>query len=152
MNVLKFVIKHYSLHLIPVWCIAGPLGWFGQDISIPIFATLFTVIIDADHLVDYLLYPERRGFNLREALGCAYFLSAPRIYLPLHSYDLHIAVTALLLWWGYTSFALSWLVGFVVHIVTDEVLGHSTGNVRLRNVLLYRLVNRFDRRLYDKSL
>lgn len=151
MDIIRYVTKHYLLHLIPVCCIAGPLAYFRQEMSILLLAGVFAVLIDSDHLVDYLLYPLRRGFNLREAIGCAYFLRAPKIYLPLHAYDLHTAVASLFLWQGHTELALAWAAGFIVHIATDEILGHSRGNDRLRNLLTYRVANGFDRRLYDES-
>lgn len=151
MNIFRFVGKHYLLHLPPVWVAAIPLAYARQEISILVLASLFAVFIDTDHFVDYLLYPHRRGFSLREALGCAYFLRAPRIYLPLHAYDLHMVATALLFWQGHTDLALAWVAGFIVHVATDEILGHSRGTDRLRNWLTYRLANGFDRRLYDGS-
>jgi len=148
MNSFKGIASHYVAHLIPILLIAGPLSYMQGDLMILAAASLFGVLIDTDHLVDYWLSPVRTGFNWKEALGCRYFEKATRVYLPLHSYDLHIAIAAVLMLNSHASLAYAWSTGFIVHIMTDEFLGHSQGTNPFRNFLIYRILNRFDSRLY----
>ncbi len=148
MDNLKSIAGHYLVHLIPVWTVAGLFSYMREDLLILIAASMFAIIIDVDHFVDYWLNPNRSHFSVKEALSCDYFATAPKIYLPFHSYDLHLLIAALLYWSGLPNWALAWGVGFIVHIVTDEILGHSPGTNPFRNFFVYRFINRFDGRLY----
>jgi hypothetical protein len=145
------VAWHYLMHLLLVWPVAGPAAWYFADWRILVLSSFFAVIVDTDHFVDYLLYPGRKGFSFGEALSSHYFRLVNRIYLPLHAYDLHLGIALMIYYFGHTSLAMSWLIGFIGHILGDEILGHSPGAYRFRNTLICRIVYRFDRKLYDDN-
>ena len=143
------VFIHYLAHVIPVALLGGILAYLRREPSILFLSCLFAVLIDIDHFVDYLLFPKREGFSFRDAVQCAHFKEAERIYLPLHAYDLHAIVTLGLYYVGWHDLAGAWCIGFIGHIATDEILGHSKGTNRFRNTLTYRVINGFSRKLHD---
>lgn len=105
-------------------------------------ALFFTggVFIDLDHLLDYFLYAKNR-FLPHEFFG-HFQLSAGRVYLLAHSWELIIGLLLLGAWLpSYGLFVLS--LGFCIHLLVD--------NLQRKNpwvyFLAYRIYRKFEVRV-----
>jgi len=143
------IIRHYIFHLLPLLPFAA-LFAFGFDFGVfPVMAMMAAaILIDADHLLDYVLEVPFKKWTWRAALRGDYFPSARRVYVILHGYD-----EAMLFGWfvGKSSgAAMGWglAIGMIIHIAKDQMdyRGHP-----LRYVLLFRALKGFPNDIFIHS-
>ena len=119
----------------------------GGRLSAAFMAGVSSVLIDGDHVLDYLLSNKRWGGMKHFFASCEEGL-LPRLYLLLHSFELVICLWLLV---G-TGVAAAWGVGLTIG-VTGHLLLDWVGNRHIVKPSFYwlwfRAANRFDgNRLY----
>ena len=78
------------------------------------------VLIDVDHVVDYVLFERQR--DLRPAAFLRYYLGGrvERVVLVLHSYEL-LALLAALAWFTPVEWHWGWVFGMLLHLPLDII-------------------------------
>lgn len=97
------------------------------------------VLIDADHLFDYI--SAYKTFNLRHFLGGKWIMK--KLFIAFHSYELLAVLLAIFILSGY-SIIIPLLLGFSYHIFLD-MIHYSHKNRFLFYSLVYRMINRFEK-------
>ncbi len=82
-------------------------------------------LIDADHMFDFAIYllQNKKPFSLKTFFEADFFKDVTRLYLPLHSWELSLALMALY----FLAFQPIFLVlGFsmFVHLAVDQITNH----------------------------
>jgi hypothetical protein len=100
------------------------------------------VLIDADHVLDYLLFTKGRSMSLREFISGVYFERSGKIYVVLHGYEYAAAFLAL----GAIHRSWSWLfwalgLSMMFHMIFD-VLSYKPK--WLTYSIVYRLSHGFN--------
>lgn len=138
----KDEIKHFILSII-----AGAIvGYFTHNWwTIPV-ALISGFFIDADHLIDYLLYRGAK-FNLAEFLSGRIFDLSGKVYVFFHGFEYAIILIIL----GIAIPNLSWLflsLGFsnLFHLIYDTV---SNKPVWPAYSIIYRAAVKFDHNTLD---
>ena len=85
--------RHHRLLLehLPASIVIGLIaGAAFNNASVFLWAIVFGYLIDADHLIDYLLHTvkNKKRIRVRDFLSGAYFHKSGRIIIILHSYEL----------------------------------------------------------------
>jgi hypothetical protein len=110
-------------------------AWIFIETKNPWYVAIFIlggVFIDLDHFFDYFLSYKNK-FDLKELFRCEY-LKFGKVYLPLHSWEMDLAlfiISISIKSHGLFLFALS----IAVHLLID--------NLQRRNVFFYFLAYRF---------
>ena len=114
----------------------------GGRISGAVMAGLSSVLIDGDHVLDYLLYRKRWG-GMKDFFANCEEGRLPRLYLVLHSFEFVIFLWLLV---GF-GIAAPWGVGLTIG-VTGHLLLDWVGNRHLVKQSFYwfsfRAMHRFD--------
>src|SRR2546426_7289674 len=115
--------------------------------SIPLTAGVVAggFLIDADHLVDYVLVERRRELTPAAFLRHYTEGHTRRVVLALHSYEVFLAL-ATLAWWLDSPWLAGYLAGGAMHLGLDIVFN---GRLTPRNIfafysLGFRLAHAFD--------
>jgi hypothetical protein len=114
----------------------------GGRFSAAIVAGLSSVLIDCDHVLDYLLYKKRWG-GMQDFFAHCEEGRLPRLYLVLHSFELIIFLWLLV---GFGT-AAAWGVGLTIGM-TGHLLMDWVGNRHIVKPSFYwfsfRAMHRFD--------
>lgn len=113
-----------------------------DSLMVALLAAVTGVLVDADHLVDYLLFNGRldKG-SFRKLLSGGHFQESRKLYLPLHSYELLMPI------WIFASIFNAFLIAmwisisFVIHLVLDQA---AYAPRALTYFGIYRAINSFD--------
>jgi hypothetical protein len=103
------------------------------------------VLIDVDHVVDYVLFERRRRLTPGAFLRHYVEGRTQRVVLALHSYELFAALLVAG-WWTQSVPVLGYLVGALMHLALDVAWN---GRLTPRSILAfysfgYRAAHRFD--------
>lgn len=105
---------------------------------------LTTLLIDFDHLFDYL-YFKGFGFKLTEFLSGRYFDLSGKVFVPFHSWEVVLLLIILYL----TRYKKSWIlfisIGIAAHLVLDLVYYGLPFHIYF---LVHRAINGFNSSLY----
>lgn len=121
--------KHIFFHVIMSFILSLISLYFTGSYLVAILTLLAGVFIDADHLVDYLIYLRRlngkkrflsrifSNFSISDFLTGIHFRVGKKSYIPLHSYELVLflvllgSVNPIFLWVG---------LSMALHILFDQ--------------------------------
>ena len=106
------------------------------------------ILIDADHVLDFLLFSSDKHLNPRRIYLYHLNQEYRRVLFALHSYELLLALAALALALS-SSFLLGICVGMALHLALDVVFN---AGIHLRSVLFYLLLLRLWHRCDVKRL
>lgn len=122
---------------------AGGALWLGMDSpSAGVSCFLSGLLLDLDHLVDYLLHRPRTN-TLADLVDVCENCRLQRVVLPLHSWELAAAtVCAAALVPGSPTILVGLAVGLGTHLVSDQLANPVTGSAYF---LLQRWRNGFSR-------
>ncbi len=83
---------HELIHLI-LSLATGLLVYFlYQKWQAVLWAVLVGILMDLDHIVDYLAFKGSFSINFSEFFSGEYFLEAGKLFTPLHSYEIAILI------------------------------------------------------------
>ena len=121
---------------------AGGSLWLGLD-SLAAGAACFLsgLLLDLDHLVDYLLHRPRKNTFL-DLVDVCENCRLERVVLPLHSWELLPLAAALALVPGQGALAAGLLAGLATHLGADQLVNPVTGRAYF---LIHRWRNGFRR-------
>ena len=110
--------------------------------SIGLLAFLGAFLIDGDHMFDYFVYilKTKKSFSLKGFFQANYFDETGKIFVPLHSWELAMALAASY----FISFSTVFLVlgiSILVHLIVDQFTNHVNP---LAYFLVWRAVNKFN--------
>ncbi|MBI3091738.1 MAG: hypothetical protein HYY96_13840 [Candidatus Tectomicrobia bacterium] len=142
MGRLLFLLFHELLHTLVAAGLAALLRWRARSCQAAVLCFSVSLLVDLDHLLDYLLLTQFRRFDLLE------FLQAPQYQaghafslLVFHGYEWVIGL-ALLAWrcrrWRWLAAGAA--LGLLAHLLIDQL---SYGGHPLRYFFLFRLLSGF---------
>lgn len=143
------ILYHYIHHMVFILPFAAGAALLAESpILTLVSATVAGILIDLDHLVDYMVEVPPREWTLRNAVAGDHLPSAKRVFVLLHGYDTVILIGLLTGFLVNSAVGLGLAVGMLVHIATDQIDydGHP-----LRYVLLFRFYRSFDNCLFIHS-
>jgi len=121
---------------------------YAATASFPIAISTLSIgfFIDGDHLFDYAYYlhkkrHERRQIKLGQFLSSSYSSETGKTFVFLHSYELIIPIWLLCLTFLTIPFAIWLTVGFLAHLISDQLFNHPAP---LGYLLVYRIAKRFN--------
>lgn len=131
-------VTHFSLSLL----VGILIGFFYQNYSAIYVAFLSGVLIDIDHIVDFLMFNKLKKINMEMLMSGKYFIKNKKIYLFFHGYE-YVLITIVLgfiftEWqWLYFSFSFSLLC----HLLYDSFYNRTRW---FSYFILYRLYKGFN--------
>ena len=137
-----FLLYHEIFHL-TVGFFIGALYYFKtRDFKLLIIAVLTSLLLDAGHWVDYLLFAlPSKNIILVEFFSTRYFAASGKIYVPLHNYELVMVlggIGALFRKYRYHLWTVS--IAILAHILIDQL---TYKPVIWEYFLTYRVLNNF---------
>lgn len=141
-------MKHELYHLAVSLILGFMLARVFDDIWLGLFTLLAGMLLDADHMLDYLLYllKYRKPFSLKEFLAGSYFPIWKKFITPLHSWELAVAAFI-----GYFIFAQPYLLGLSLALIGHYIIDYITNDVNKKAYfLLFRLSNSFNKAAIKK--
>lgn len=112
------------------------------DLVPAFFAFLAGVLIDGDHFVDWFLWSKDRSIRSLLVLG-TWFVKPHIANLILHTYELLIPLWIFVWFTGAYSIGMGITIGFLVHLVTDQIYNNLRyGTDLLYTFLIYRILRR----------
>ena len=143
------ILYHYIHHMVFILPFAAGVALLsGSPILTIVSAAIAGILIDLDHIVDYMVEVPPREWTLRNAVAGDHLPSAKRVFVFLHGYDTAILIGLLTGFLVNTAVGLGLAVGMLVHIATDQI---DYGGHPLRYVLLFRFYRSFDNGLFIHS-
>ena len=127
-------------HLATSAAVSGALYTLTGDTELSLASFVSGVLLDVDHIPDYLAQP-RRSRSVSDFVQTCLGRQLDRAYLVLHAWELLIGAALLTAFTGYGSIPLGLLAGFLHHMLLDHIgnrvhpFGYS---------LLWRASKRFD--------
>lgn len=113
-------LKHEAIHL--SFSIAlGLLLWIlYSDLLVSLYVFGLSFFLDADHLLDYILYllRDKKDFSLKEFLSGTYFKEWKKFITPLHSWEV-VIISLLFFYIFQNQYLLATGLGLGVHYVLD---------------------------------
>lgn len=141
-------MKHETFHLGISLILATILSLTFQDIPLGIFTFLAGMLLDGDHMLDYLLYllTYKKPFSLKEFLSGSYFPIWQKFITPLHAWELVAASVV-----GYMLTHNPYLLGFGATLTGHYVVDYLTNDVNKKAYfILFRLSNGFNKAAIKK--
>ena len=113
-----------------------------------LFGLLVTIGLDADHLLDYMLYKKWLGFSWHEFLVGDYFKLSGKIYVVLHSWELVLVfLIAYFASKRRNNLALFIALGIAAQIIFDTVSYRFYPEVYFFS---YRFLNNFSEVIFTR--
>ena len=113
-------------------------------ISTGLLALLGAFLIDGDHMFDYIvcILKTKEPFSFKRFFEANYFDETGKIFVPLHSWELAVALLAL---YFVSSSAVFLVLGtsIFVHLIVDQFTNHVN---LLAYFLVWRILNKFSAR------
>lgn len=141
-------MKHETYHLGVGIALGLCLSIVFHDWALGVFAFAVGMLVDADHMLDYLLYIfiHKQSFSLKEFLAGSYFPIWKKFITPLHSWELAAAALA-----GYLWSSDPYMLGFSLALAGHYLVDYVTNDVnRKAYFILFRLGNGFNKAAIKK--
>ena len=99
------------------------VGFFYFTQSLIGTATCFFagILIDLDHILDFLIEKKRFPFNYADLWSFCAYEKAGKLYLILHSYEFFVVWWFLVVYYHLNYFWLGLMVGMTVHMLADQI-------------------------------
>lgn len=113
-----------------------------DSLIVALSAAATGVLIDGDHLIDYLIFNGRLDKNVFGKLFSGdHFQESRRLYLPLHSYELLVPIWIVGPLFNHVLLSAWISVSFVTHLILDQT---TYAPRALTYFAIYRAINSFD--------
>ncbi|MFX0097694.1 MAG: hypothetical protein ACFE7E_08045 [Candidatus Hodarchaeota archaeon] len=138
-----------SAHILVSCTLAWICFIFTDSLIIALSVGVAGVLIDGDHLIDYLIFNGRLDKNaVGKLFSGDHFQESRKLFLPLHSYELLIPIWIIGSVFNLVLFSTWISVSFVTHLVLDQT---TYAPRALTYFLIYRAMNSFDLTLLNPA-